>query len=97
MRAGLRRVAGAARALAGYAFGAAGETVLRAAAGWQCPARAPAGAPRSIFVLRSNDIGDLLAVTPLFEALRRRFPDAWIGVGTGGWNAPCLPRSGRSH
>ncbi len=88
--AGLRRVAGAARSLAGDALGAAGETILRAAAGWQCPARAPASAPRSIFVLRSNDIGDLLAVTPLFEALRRQFPDAWIGVGTGGWSAPCL-------
>lgn len=42
--------------------------------------------PASIFVLRNNDLGDLLAVTPLFEALRRRFPDAYIVAGVGGWN-----------
>jgi ADP-heptose:LPS heptosyltransferase len=46
--------------------------------------------PRSIFVLRNNDIGDLLAVTPLFEALRRRFPDAEIVAGVGQWNAEIL-------
>jgi ADP-heptose:LPS heptosyltransferase len=56
---------------------------------------APAGAappqePRSIFVLRNNDIGDLLAVTPLFAALRHRFPGAWIAAGVGSWNLDVL-------
>lgn len=45
---------------------------------------------RSIFVLRNNDIGDLLIITPLFEALRRRFPDANIVVGVGNWNIEIL-------
>jgi ADP-heptose:LPS heptosyltransferase len=49
--------------------------------------------PRSIFVLRNNDIGDLLVVTPLFEALRRRFPQARIIAGVGAWAAPVLERN----
>ena len=45
---------------------------------------------KSIFVLRSNDIGDLLVTTPLFEALRSRFPDAQIVAGIGDWNREVL-------
>ena len=44
----------------------------------------------SIFVLRNNDIGDLLVTTPLFEALARRFPDSEIVAGVGRWNFPVL-------
>lgn len=51
--------------------------------------RIPAN-PRSIFVLRNNDIGDLLVVTPLFAALRRRFPEARIIAGIGDWNRDVL-------
>jgi len=47
-------------------------------------------APRSIFVLRNNDIGDLLIITPLFEALRRRFPSARLTAGIGDWNRDVL-------
>jgi ADP-heptose:LPS heptosyltransferase len=50
----------------------------------------PPEKPRSIFVLRNNDIGDLLAITPLFTALRRRFPDARIIAGVGAWNLDVL-------
>jgi ADP-heptose:LPS heptosyltransferase len=46
--------------------------------------------PETIFVLRNNDIGDLLAVTPLFEALKKRFPNAKILVGIGRWNREVL-------
>jgi heptosyltransferase-2 len=46
--------------------------------------------PRSIFVLRNNDIGDLLVITPLFEALRRRFPQTRIVAGVGAWNVDVL-------
>jgi len=53
----------------------------------------PPADPRSIFVLRNNDIGDLLAVTPLFDALRRRFPASHIAAGVGRWNLPCLERN----
>ncbi|HWB61832.1 MAG TPA: glycosyltransferase family 9 protein [Chthoniobacteraceae bacterium] len=50
----------------------------------------PVAEPRSIFVLRNNDIGDLLVVTPLFEALKRRFPRAKIVAGIGSWNLDVL-------
>ncbi len=72
---------------------AAAETMTWAAARLLAP-RPPGGRPpRSIFVLRNNDLGDLLAVTPLFEALRRRFPDARIVAGVGAWAAPLLERN----
>ncbi|MCL1470615.1 glycosyltransferase family 9 protein [Argonema antarcticum] len=45
---------------------------------------------QSIFILRNNDLGDLLIVTPLFEALRRRFPDAYIVAGVGQWNVETI-------
>jgi ADP-heptose:LPS heptosyltransferase len=51
---------------------------------------APPREPRSLFVLRNNDIGDLLAITPLFEALRHRFPAAWIAAGVGDWSREVL-------
>jgi heptosyltransferase-2 len=49
--------------------------------------------PQSIFVLRNNDLGDLLVVTPLFDALRRRFPSARIVAGVGKWAAPILEQN----
>ncbi|MEP6668727.1 MAG: glycosyltransferase family 9 protein [Chthoniobacter sp.] len=51
--------------------------------------RAPEN-PGSIFVLRNNDIGDLLVISPLFEALHRRFPGAKIIAGIGSWNLDVL-------
>ena len=66
--------------------------VRRAAARSPSPAAAPPQ-PRSLFVLRNNDVGDLLVVTPLFEALRHRFPEAWIAAGVGSWNLPVLARN----
>jgi ADP-heptose:LPS heptosyltransferase len=53
-------------------------------------ARKPPIAPEKIFVLRNNDIGDLLVITPLFDALKRMFPDARIIAGVGFWNAEVL-------
>jgi heptosyltransferase-2 len=46
--------------------------------------------PRSIFVLRNNDLGDVLVATPLFAALRARFPEARVLAGVGAWAAPLL-------
>jgi len=63
--------------------------VRRAAARVSSPSRPPA-APRSLFVLRNNDIGDLLIVTPLFEALGRLFPEARIAAGVGDWSRGAL-------
>jgi heptosyltransferase-2 len=55
----------------------------------------PPAEPPSIFVLRNNDLGDVLAVTPLFEALRRQFPLARIAAGVGRWSLPVL--AGNPH
>jgi ADP-heptose:LPS heptosyltransferase len=46
--------------------------------------------PRSIFVFRNNDIGDLLTTTPLFEVLKRRFPETRLIAGIGSWNLDLL-------
>jgi len=83
-------IARALRAAARRLAASAPEALVRTAA---LAAPRAAGAPpepRSIFVLRNNDIGDLLVVTPLFQALRRRFPEAHIAAGVGRWNLPCL-------
>lgn len=46
--------------------------------------------PRTIFVLRNNDLGDLLVITPVFAALKKAFPQARILAGVGDWAAPIL-------
>jgi ADP-heptose:LPS heptosyltransferase len=46
--------------------------------------------PKSIFVLRNNDLGDVLVITPLFQALRDRYPNATIVAGVGNWARPLL-------
>ncbi len=51
---------------------------------------APPEEPRSILVLRNNDIGDLLVTTPTFAALKHRFPRARIIAGIGRWNTDVL-------
>ena len=51
---------------------------------------AGAEAPRSILVMRPNDYGDLLTTTPIFQALRGRFPSSRIVAGIGGWGRPVL-------
>jgi heptosyltransferase-2 len=50
----------------------------------------PPEQPQTVFILRNNDIGDLLVITPLFEALRKRYPTARIVVGVGHWNREVL-------
>jgi len=47
-------------------------------------------APREILVLRPNDFGDLLTTTPIFEALRRRFPSTRLIAGVGRWGRAVL-------
>jgi ADP-heptose:LPS heptosyltransferase len=46
--------------------------------------------PREILVLRPNDFGDLLTTTPIFEALRRRFPATRLIAGIGRWGRAVL-------
>lgn len=56
-------------------------------------ARPPDGAleesPR-LLVVRRDNIGDLVCTTPLFAALRLRFPRGWIGALVNSYNAPVL-------
>lgn len=66
------------------------ETAVRLAALAAASALEPPDNPRSLFVLRNNDLGDLIVVTPLFEALRRRFPQASIAAGVGDWSRDVL-------
>ena len=66
------------------------EILIRGASLLAPAAGALPAEPRSIFVLRNNDVGDLLIVTPLFDALRRRFPAAHIVAGVGSWNLDVL-------
>ena len=50
----------------------------------------PPNSPHGIFVLRNNSLGDVLCTTPLFDALRRRFPNTEIWAGIGPWARPIL-------
>lgn len=47
----------------------------------------------SVLVVRRDNIGDLVCTTPLFSALRRRYPRAWIGALVNSYNAPVLDRN----
>jgi ADP-heptose:LPS heptosyltransferase len=42
-------------------------------------------APESVFVLRNNDLGDVLLTTPLLHGLRKAFPSSKISIGVGDW------------
>jgi ADP-heptose:LPS heptosyltransferase len=66
------------------------EIVVAAAKTFAPHAAQPPSAPKKIFILRNNDIGDLLVITPIFDALRRKFPHAEIVAGVGGWNRDTL-------
>lgn len=66
------------------------DSLVRRAASGAPTLLKPPEEPRSIFVLRNNDIGDLLIVTPLFEALRRHFPESRITAGVGDWSRDVL-------
>lgn len=44
----------------------------------------------NILVVRTDNIGDMVCTTPLLAAVRRRYPEAWIGVLTNSYSAPVL-------
>ena len=48
--------------------------------------------PLSILVVRRDNIGDLVCTTPVFTALRQRFPAARICALVNSYNAPVLAR-----
>lgn len=45
---------------------------------------------QSILIIRRDNIGDLVLTTPLFEAIRRRYPNAYIAVLVNSYNAPAI-------
>jgi heptosyltransferase-2 len=73
----------------------AGEAAVALAARLAPSVAEPPAEPPSILVLRNNDLGDVLVATPLFEALRRRFPRAQIVAAVGRWSLPLL--AGNPH
>lgn len=56
------------------------------------PVLTAASPPEAVFVLRNNDLGDVLAMTPLLTALRASLPAVRIEVGVGPWAASLLDR-----
>ncbi|MGA2053569.1 MAG: glycosyltransferase family 9 protein, partial [Opitutales bacterium] len=54
------------------------------------PRRAASDSPASVFVLRNNDLGDVLTATPLFDALKRLWPKTRVLAGVGDWARPLL-------
>ena len=65
---------------------------ILATAKWFAPNHPPSTeiSPRSIFVLRNNDLGDLLGSTPMFEALKETWPTCQLAAGVGDWARPIL-------
>ncbi|MHB1566084.1 MAG: glycosyltransferase family 9 protein [Acidiferrobacter sp.] len=50
------------------------------------------GAPR-VLIIRRDNIGDLVCTTPLFSALRRKFPDGYLALLTNSYSAPIVMRN----
>ena len=45
---------------------------------------------KNFFLLRNNDLGDVLVATPLIFGLKKAFPDSKISMGVGDWARPLL-------
>lgn len=43
-----------------------------------------------ILIIRRDNIGDLICTTPLFEAIRRHYPDAYIAALVNSYNEPAI-------
>ncbi len=48
-----------------------------------------------VLIIRRDNIGDLICTTPLFEALRRQYPDAYLAALVNSYNAPAI--AGNPH
>ena len=45
---------------------------------------------KNFFVLRNNDLGDMLVATPLLKGLKTAFPKSRVSIGVGDWAMPLL-------
>ena len=43
--------------------------------------------PKSIFILRNNDLGDFVLITPLLRELKKKLPNAKVYLGLGPWTS----------
>jgi len=43
-----------------------------------------------VLIIRRDNIGDLICTTPLFEAIRRQYPNAYIAALVNSYNAPAI-------
>jgi heptosyltransferase-2 len=50
----------------------------------------PPSETQKIFILRNNDLGDVLLTTPLVRGLKKNFPEAKVFMGVGDWARPLL-------
>jgi ADP-heptose:LPS heptosyltransferase len=46
--------------------------------------------PSRILIIRRDNIGDLICTTPLFEALRQKYPQAYIAALVNSYNEPAI-------
>ena len=46
--------------------------------------------PKKVFILRNNDLGDVLVATPLVRGIKEAFPESHISLGVGDWAARLL-------
>lgn len=49
--------------------------------------------PPAILIIRRDNIGDLILTTPLFDALREKFPGAYLAALVNSYNAPAIAGS----
>ena len=45
---------------------------------------------KSFFILRNNDLGDVMVATPLLKGLKTAFPESRVSIGVGDWAMPLL-------
>ena len=50
----------------------------------------PPSETKKIFILRNNDLGDVLLTTPLVRGLKKNFPEAKVFMGVGDWARPLV-------
>lgn len=50
----------------------------------------PPSETKKVFILRNNDLGDVLLTTPLVRGLKKNFPEAKVFMGVGDWARPLV-------
>ena len=48
---------------------------------------------KKFFILRNNDLGDVLVATPLIHGIKKTFPNSKVTMGVGDWAKPLLEKN----